>query len=270
MNNQTKKQTYVITRDIVETLEGKLSINLTRSIKCKIKGLESEFLSEFWPFVPSEYGKLALETSDLRVQLSCAMSNRDLPVISLDRVYLPNAQGYLEVTRLTNPKTGIVSLGPRPGTPELTKQIDALAKYKRIILADVGAFTGDTLLELCDRVETKGIKVEEVLLGLSSVSASQRTNSVRKVTALNEYIFYEWLELRDLFGIDGRNVGFENGSRLYIPYSENLTEWASIPKEFERDVANLCRNFYQKLIGCLKQQEIDTKKIGNPIRYMGD
>lgn len=192
------------------------------------------------------------------------------PVISLDRVYLTNADEYLEVTRITDPRTGEVKVSERPGNISLSEQINILRKYGKIVLADVGAFEGGTLLEISEMLEKNGLKIEEIYLGFSGNEANRRINNSRKLTALNLFDFYEWIELRDFFGIDGRNVGMDNNIRLYIPYWENLPKWASISEEKEQEVAELCRVYNGTLLDLLKQKGYDIKKIGKTINYKGD
>src|SRR3989339_316005 len=118
-------------------------------------------------------------------------------------------------------------------------------------------------------LENSGLDIEEIYLGFSSNKANRRINNNRKLTALNLFDFYEWIEMRDFFGIDGRNVGMDSDTRLYIPYWENLPKWASISKEKEREVAELCKDYNGILLGLLKQEEYDVRKIGRMIKYEG-
>ena len=81
--------------------------------------------------------------------------------------------------------------------------------------------------------KNEGISVKQVYLGVAGrgVEAELKDGNVEIITVYGAN-FYEWIELRDLLGIDGRAVGLSfEGYRLYIPYWENLTEWASILKK---------------------------------------
>jgi len=212
---------------------------------------------------------VAIDANAVSMELETKTRRNGYPVISLDRVYLTNADGYLEVTRITNPKTGEVKVSERPGNRPLSEQINGLRKYDKIVLADVGAFEGGTLLEISEMLEKSGLKIEEIYLGFSSNEANRKINKSRKLTALNLFDFYEWIEIRDFFGIDGRNVGMDSGTRLYIPYWENLPKWASIPREKEQEVAELCRYYNGTLLDLLKQRGYDVRKIGKTIIYEG-
>ncbi|HIH14819.1 MAG: hypothetical protein QT08_C0009G0066 [archaeon GW2011_AR17] len=261
--------TYLVTKDIVETLERKLGYSLDREIKEEVRDLENRFLYDFWQYIPENLDKVAVNANPVSAQLETMVRRNGFPVISLDRVYLTNADEYLEVTRITDPKTGEVKVSERPGNRPLDEQISSLRKYEKIVLADVGAFEGGTLLEISEMLENSGLDIEEIYLGFSSNKANRRINNNRKLTALNLFDFYEWIEMRDFFGIDGRNVGMDSDTRLYIPYWENLPKWASISKEKEREVAELCKDYNGILLGLLKQEEYDVRKIGRMIKYEG-
>ncbi len=185
------------------------------------------------------------------------------PLISLDRVYVPNADGYLEITRVTDPLTNKVIIGERPGNPSLEVQFSSLQKYKEINLVDVGAFEGNTLLEICVFLEEKGLKIAEIFLGYSSLEAKEKIGYDKKVTALNLFQFYEWVELRDFFGIDGRRIAQKPG--YFIPYWENLNSWASIPLQYEKEVKNLCLDFNKSLLDLLSKEGYAVEKIGKPL-----
>jgi len=197
------------------------------------------------------------------------------PTVSLDRVYAPNAAFYLEVTRLTNPFTGEVVIGPRPGTPNLKKQFTLLKRNLRnnqeINLVDVGAFEGETLLEVCEALENQGIKINQIFLGLSSNAAYEKISDVIKLETGYLFNFGEWVELRDLFGADGRKISGEEDSRLFIPYWENL-DWASIPDKNKKSVKTLCKKYNAKLMGLLLSKFSNDevkRRIGVPVRFGG-
>ena len=193
----------------------------------------------------------------------------DLPIVSLDRVYITNANAYLEVTRVTDPVTGQTRVSSRPANKPLEEQIKSLRKYKKIILTDAGAFDGETLIEVCNQIERFGITIEEIYLGFSSTKANRKINNNRKLTVLNLYHFYEWIELRDLIGIDGRAVETSEKERTFIPYKENLIDWASIPQESESAVSKLCEQYQLKLETMLTEQGYDIRKIGKAIKWQG-
>lgn len=260
---------YLVTKDIVETLERKFGYRLGSGLKEEIKSWEGEFLSSFWPFIPEVMEKAELDASSVSKQLTGKVRETGCPVVSLDRVYVLDADQYLEVTRITDPETGEVRIAERPGTKPLQEQISDLKRYQRIVLADVGAFEGTTLLEICGAIEKEGIAIEGSYLGVSNYEANRKINNQRKLTTLNLFDLDEWIELRDFFGIDGRQAGMQDGVRLFIPYCENLAKWASIPKESEQEVADLCKRFNRRLMSALERDGCDLAKIGKAVKYSG-
>jgi hypothetical protein len=228
--------------------------------------LEDEFLEKFWSFIPNSVEKRTETAEEISRKILQAVP-RDLPLISLDRVYLPYAENYLEVTRRTNPQTGEVTIAERFGSCPIEEQIKRIKQYPRVNIADVGAFEGDTILSICQKLAEKDIAVERVYLGFSDNRAKKKIGE--KAVILEAFDFYEWIELRDLFGIDGRLVGTLNGKRAYMPYWENLPKWASIQQEYELECAKLCKKYYRKVINLLKSNNLDINNIGIPIRYQG-
>lgn len=262
--------TYLITKDIVETLERKFGYPLTSELRAELRTLERKFLRVFFNLLPNEINNVSLDASFVSDQITEYVRARNVPVVSLDRVYLPDANDYLEVTRVTNRESGEVRIAERSGKLKLEEQLERLgAQYGRICLVDVGAFEGKTILDLCEMLNTAGVSVEEICLGISGKEAKEKIEQRFRLKTFSTFNFYEWIELRDLFGIDGRNVGFENGKRLIMPYWENICKWASVPEEKRRFAENLCRKFNREIIGRLWQEGYDLTKLGVPVRYLG-
>ena len=234
----------------------------------QIRVLEDAFLAKYWRFVPEAVSRVALDICVPVRDLCALVRNSAYPVVSMDRIYVPTAAQFLEVTRVTNPDTGTVCLGPRSGCAALEEQVQSISG-DNIVLADVGAFDGNTIAQVVEVLECAGKTVQNVLLAFSSTTAAQKIRQQKPLTALYTFDFYEWIELRDLFGIDGRNVGLQNGQRQFIPYCENLTQWASIPKDAEKQAATLCRQYNAKLMQLLTQNNYDIRKIGLLVPYQG-
>jgi hypothetical protein len=63
--------------------------------------------------------------------------------------------------------------------------------------------------------------------------------------------------------IDGRKVPDSytaDGIRRYIPYTEDLQSFASIPKDKIEECKALCRNSYGQITGMLRNAGVDVKK----------
>jgi len=86
------------------------------------------------------------------------------------------------------------------------------------------------------------------------------------IDCCQDFEFYDWVELRDFFGIDGRLI--QGDERTFIPYWENLSEWASIPLEHEQCAAALCKEYHNKLKKLLDKNGHNTERIGKHIKYL--
>jgi len=271
--------TYLITKDLLETLERKYGFNIDNNIREQLSSLQEEFVSKFWDAVklPDGIEIYQLSASELSAELKNVIrDNCKTPLISLDRVYIQNGNSFqmvndfLDVTRRTDPITGAVTLEERPGSRPLVEQIVYLRNHhNEVSLADVGTFTGDTLLKIIKWLENEGISVKQVYLGVAGegVEAKLKDTNVEIITVYGAN-FYEWIELRDLLGIDGRAVGLSSdGDRLYIPYWENLTEWASIPEESVEPVKEICQSSYKAIMQLLRDNGYDVSKIGRIVEY---
>ncbi len=264
---------YLFTLDLVDTLERKFDYCLTPQLRGRFERLETAFLGEFSNLLPAGVPNLAIRSSAVSEKLRSYIYQKELPVIGLDRVYLPAVSDYLEITRLTDPNTGQVILSERSGKKSLSDQLSYLrSKYsgRSVILADVGAFEGKTILDVCEMLQSQTIAVEEICLGVSGSDAQKKIGDKFNLTVFDSFNFYEWIELRDLLGIDGRNVGVINGKRAIIPYWENLIKWASIPAENEEFAEEICKRYNREIIGRLWQEGYDLAAIGFPVKFLGE
>lgn len=244
----SKPDTYLVTKDIALTLEERYNQKLSPLQKQQIRGLENSFVKELWQYVPKDSKTVSTDAEDIQSRLSALISAEQLPVITLDDIYIPQSNPYvsgaLSVTRLTDPKTKeIIGLGPRPGAAPLEDQIDLLKDYKSLCVVDIGAFEGDTALKIIKMLRSADINVERLYLGVWGKQAVNKVNGIVDTYALKTFDFYEWIELRDFFGIDGRKTTDGN----FIPFWENPKEWASIPAENVNAVRSLCKGYNAKL-----------------------
>ena len=262
--------TYLITKDLVEKLRNKYEINLSESLSAQVKRLGDEFVDRFWlaSGLPKEIDKLSLDAGELSSKLKALLNGASF-YISLDKVYFPKAPAYLEVTRRTDQTTGKVELSERPGNKPLVEQLDSLSGYRKVSLTDVGAFSGDTLMQICSMFEARGVRISRVYLGVSSYELTAKANTRVKFNVVKQFNFYEWIELRDLLGIDGRAVGLKDGIRTYMPYWENLKEWASIPNDAVGVTAKLCKEYGSCLLGLIRGScSRSEERIGEPVKYL--
>ncbi|MCW1309767.1 MAG: HAD-IA family hydrolase [Candidatus Nanoarchaeia archaeon] len=245
----------MVTSDLISTLENRYKKILSKRTKQKINRLEDEFLEKFWDFIPDNIAKESLDAEELAEGIKKRISKEELPVITLDDIYIKpeEVSGYLSICRITDATGNISGLGPRPGDKSLDQQLEDLTKkFDKIALVDIGAFGGDTTVEVINLFQSKGIKVGRVYLGVCGQEAIDKIKKMTgvPVTAERIYTFYEWIELRDFFGIDGRKTA----DGAIRPYWENLTKWASIPEKNAEDVKKLCIEYNKKLQDILNTQ----------------
>lgn len=265
--------TYLVTKDLVKTIENKCQTYINGDLSFKIGKLEDDFLCKFWQCIPLDCKKTAFGLENLKNNLYLSYKQEQLPCISLDQLYAPctlvSSSPWsaldLSVTRITNPITGRKQLGARPGKKPIDAQIDDIAReYKKIALVDCGAFEGDTLVEIIDRFNLKGVIVGCVYLAISSYSAKDKISKKCDTKVNNLFNFKDWVELRDLFGIDGRKVSeVENA---FIPYWENLSEWASISKNKEQCASELCQKYNALLLELLAESGYPIDGIGKTVK----
>lgn len=228
--------------------------------------LEEEFLEKYWRLIPNNIDTVEIRIPDLKRKI--LELNPSRPLVSLDRIYMAEADAYVNLTRETNPSNGLVKLAPRNGTPPLKDQVKQLKNYNQWNIFDIGVFDGDTILSVCDLIESEGIEIGEIYLGVASTKGYQKLTEKRKLKVVNIFDFFEWVELRDLFGIDGRSV-YSEKERSFIPYWENLPGWASIDGDNEVLGRELCLKTNRKLKQILREDNLNLKNLGTIVNYGG-
>lgn len=266
-------KSYLITRDLVPTLKNRLNIEINKEISAKVKRLEEEFIEKMWSFVNEDDTHNILDTDEISNDVLSMLKNEERPVICFDDVHFSDiADEYFSITRLTdpaNPKNYI--FGPRPGHLSFPEQLSKIKREigkKDIAILDVGAFKGTSIIEPLYDFKSKGLNPSAIYLGLAGRSAIDHlaSHGLRPHVA-HSYDFDDWIELRDLFGIDGRKVdqskidftGIEcyRGERLYMPYRENPEDWASIVPGKHNEFVGLCDEYFSRLQEILCEQEIN-------------
>lgn len=256
----------MITKDLVRTLEVKVGYILKDAVKEAIVSLENEFVSEFSMFIPSNVRLEVLTVAQIRESINRMLNGGS--ILSLDRIYFNEANFYLDITRQTDSISGKVSIDSRFGSSSLEQQIGNINREKPVTLVDVGVFDGDTLLETYSLLERFGVDIERVVLGVASKKGFKKVNSLRTVGVGRIFDFYEWIELRDLFGIDGRSVASKS-KRKFIPYWENLSDWASIQEKDCKEAREFCMEFNLRLKNLLRLNGYDISQIGECVIYGG-
>ncbi len=268
-------KTYVITKDLVPTLQNRLGIPMPISLAESINRLENEFLEGFWGFVNVEAQHEVLDSAELVEVVRGKLENEKRPIICFDDVYFPwIREGRFSITRLTNPlDSSKYVFGPRPGFPSLDEQIANLRGLYgdgEVAILDIGAFSADSLIEPLFDFQKAGLKPVTIYLGLAGINAAEKLKKHGlSVSVAHSYQFDDWIELRDFFGIDGRKVdqtkvdfnGIENmaGKNLFIPYRENPGEWASIVGDKQEDFRRFCDKYSEQLMSLVRDSGTNIK-----------
>lgn len=282
---------YVVTADIARTLEYKIGmkgVTQLPALKRDIGYLEDAFLSRFQGVldpalnlykIPADALAAEMEIKTEQVQAERNLKN----VVSMDKVYAPNADLFYEITRETDPRTGKkgYELKNRWGTPPLEEQVALIRKKilacpsggtnasdHKVLLVDIGAFSGDTLEFAVKQFEANQVKVGAMVIGLSAerTEPELRVRFGHAMNILQVHALKDWLELRDLLLIDGRKVPDEftrDGRRAFIPYTEKMSDWATVPKKNASTAREICLDYNAKLIEILKNNGFETSAIGD-------
>ena len=219
-------------------------------------GLRSQFHSLMFQIFPgyqfvSEYKLLA--------GLEDFVYHEDLPVISLDKVFL-NYYPMLEISRLVGVDGQDLGLGARAGSKPIEQQLEGLRQkmptgIKRVVLSDDILWTGEVLLYARERLQEIGIEVARVCVGIE-IEEFETCDGVRggrwfeeqtglKVRSVCSYpqVIDQICE-RDFYpGVPlcGRQVvGLENTGVPYLLPFGNPGKWASIPEGIQLHFSRRC------------------------------
>ncbi|MBS3094789.1 hypothetical protein J4474_03930 [Candidatus Pacearchaeota archaeon] len=276
----SRNKVYLLTGGLVPLLENRHNVPLSDEIKQSLRLLEQYYFTEMRDLI----GKR--EDSDEKGNFSWEMkfiSDREIdsglrkvisenggsnPIISFDDVYCQDLpDGNYHVTRIQNPHNlnEPHKLGPRFRAVSLDEQVRQIKKRygKKIDLMDVGTFEGGTLGdEIENRFRVEGIEVEKIYLAFAGKKGIEKLNAIGLNTKyVQSFDWIDWLEMRDCLGFDGRKVPMrntDNSANLFIKYSENPENWASIPKEFVEDYKIKYKSFFKTIKSILAMDEISV------------
>lgn len=291
-----EKPMYILTRDVAETLTytHKLEmVNGDRKLKATVQEIEDEYLAKFTVTLSDSFTFRVISVEEVRNRISEELSRiRETVgptfVISMDHIYAPDADAFLDATRETHPVTLKSRLSNRFGTKPIDRQIKdirtqfsgklAAEKDKSgvgftggVVIVDVGSVTGGTITKMYERLNKRGVPVTKVVLGITSNEGktSLEAKFGASVTVLENHEFAEWIELRDLLLISGRKVPQQytkDGMNRIIPYTENLGGWASVPEAKEEEVKALSIALNRKLLELLRSRNLETNGISEFVK----
>lgn len=280
MLNQERKP-YVISADSRGLLKtwarkNKLAVPNDAYFQGMLKDLENTLRQYFAEvdIVPEEF---------LREGLSGFVRNSALPVVSLDRAYVnrkqANLSGFIDVTRTVDGNLNNTGIGSRALEITLERQIDQLVAQQTggvFNLLDDVIFEGKTMLQLVEKLRSKGVVVDTVFSGITIREGQDllEQNGVRvKSLLVYDQVIDEICQRDFVVGApySGRSVvngkGEMEGAPYVYPFGKPV-EWASIPAEKAEDFSLFA--LAQALQLWIKTEQlsgrkISTKEIAKPV-----
>ncbi|MBU0461248.1 MAG: hypothetical protein KJ574_01540 [Nanoarchaeota archaeon] len=266
------KPQYLVSKGIVNLLLNRYKLDLSDMAQRRLSSLETEFTQRLGEELADTFAYEVVSAEDIDITMHRSLQRiNGLPVINLDDIYFQalSADATISITRLVDDVNAFDKkiLGPRKGACSLDDQIDELATKFRdrdVALMDVGVFAGETLLDeergIVALLEKKGVRPRRLYVSIMNIPSLQHFNEkgIDVVTSNKLYDFTDgdWLEVRDLLGLDGRKINAEkyrvNGSThlfaRYIQDPHTLKVGAGIADGVTAAIVlDLC-NMYQKKI----------------------
>jgi hypothetical protein len=289
-------QTYVITNDLGERIEGLRFAGLTTL------GAGDVFFSEFHrklkdavqaalPHIKVVSFDMKRLVEDVWTEAMRMQKNlKDAIVISSCAEFAVSRRGHMiEINRIVNQNGEIIGLGPRPGAMTLEKQLNgvaAMANGNPVVLVEDGIFTGSTLVHLLNELRKRKVKVVAITAGICFPKATERLRKEfngELVIVQEVQKPYEWMPDHDFvpfapncgrvfggaFGDDMLPYYTHEGLSYCFPYVlpfGDPVKWASIPKEHAHSFSAFCLSQACKLFQ--KLDELNRRRI-TPMDLLG-
>jgi hypothetical protein len=276
------KVKYIVSEDVdllagreLERLGSKRKIapvffkGLRGRLKEKLEGI---FGKEKVKFIPAE------EIRDGMKNLIKEATKKEGQPVFLDRVYFPEAELHLDITRSVNESLQEEEETERFFCLPIEIQIKNLSDETReIILVDDVIFSGKGAVKVINLCREQGIEVKAFIAGISINEGKER---VEKEGVLTQSVFHlekviDEICERDFFAgmpMSGRNVLHQErntGAPYFLPFG-NPHKWASIPKEVEEDFSRFCLEQSAEIweeIGRIREKPVKCGEIERlPIR----
>lgn len=230
----TRLKPYVITKDIDGLIStGAKEVMLIR--QGALADLRSMIAS---PLKILEWEEIKLQMEDLISGLvSREPYYKGSLVVSLDdSLYKPRqTDAVISISRCGGPEAenggGSVITGQvaRPGAPLITGQLDEI-RNSRVILCDVGCYSGEQMAFVIQQLKERGNKIVAVIAGILTGQAEHRLKReigsiLGFADVLGIYRFSElsdWIEERDFYPLLGGIVVAEKNRILQAPNSIGL------------------------------------------------
>ncbi len=152
----------------------------------------------------------------------------DVEFISTSPLIAYEASGTcLEINRLINFEGDVIAIGPRPGFPDIEKQISKVQKKSVVILED-GSWTGQTMQFVVNKLAEQNIDVRAIILGVLFPKAKYLLGEKENIEILpiikDTSAYIEWIPTHDFipfFPNAGRVIGNFIGNKCFPIYLYN-------------------------------------------------
>ncbi|KKU41650.1 MAG: hypothetical protein UX57_C0002G0019 [Candidatus Uhrbacteria bacterium GW2011_GWE2_46_68] len=190
---------------------------------------------------------ISVSEKEMTQGLSNLLEHIDLPVLSLDGVYV-QADLSLELARQINGEKKEVGIGHRPGTPLLLHQVRKIQEsgVREVALVDDVIFSGALIERVHHLLDRLGIRVGVVCAGVGMGEGVRRLLShgydVRCVRKF-ESVIDEVCERDFVPGVPQSGRAILGNDRVGAPYLLPFGDpigWASIPPEHAKFFSAFC------------------------------
>lgn len=279
--SEDNRPIYVIIRDLWRTLSDRYGIREAREdpeLKARIKELELRFVEEFGSVLPEGLKLTSVSMKSVIKDIGETLGgvrkeSPGLTVISLDPFIAKHGHISLDMTRRFDPETETIQLMHRAGSPtteqQMSRLLDFLSDGKRrsrdVVLADISGVSGSTITAIVSLLEKHGVTVKTVVLGISSEEVVNRLADEHgdRIKVHVAMFAHRAIELRDLVGIDGKEVPNGNNHRSFVPVTEH-PEVAEVRRDRAGEFIRLSDAYKTEVYGELDRRGIDTRRIGEP------
>lgn len=197
-----------------------------------------------------------ISARELRNGMKKLIKQIKLPVVSMDRVYFRTSP-EIQVARMIDKFLNDCGIGPRFWAPSIPEQLLGIKERfgEAALLLDDVIFSGEVIAKILLSLEAVGVRVPVVIAGITIGGGAKKlekeTNAKILTVRYYEKVIDEICE-RDFYPgvpLSGRLVigqKVETGAPYLLPFGKPR-EWASIPKEKEKEFSVFCLNQTVKL-----------------------
>lgn len=270
---------YIVTEDIEELLKRWARKRGFLLPDCKfftqLTAQLAEILSDYFPVLWVE------SFGDFRQRMAQYIDGQTA-LVSIDEVYIEEADHYIRMTRLINFDMVEIGRGSRSANESVDAQIKRAVEeigQRPVTICDDGCWTGGSIIELVEEFQTLGVKVEQVIVGLSG-KETRRKLLAKFGSGLDFKSGWEiedlidWVCERDFFPgvpLSGKLVGDKDthlahnpeiGASYLMPFGKP-TEWASIPESKAAEFSERCLTLAIKLWEEIERVSGKTVNLGD-------